>query len=79
MRSPQITEGMKFAAARAIAAIVPDKELNEDYIIPSVFNRKVAHAVASAVADEAHKSGLAGPEEHHVGFGSERKRAPRTD
>ena len=55
------------AAARAIAAIVTDDELHEDYIIPSVFNRDVAPAVAAAVADEARASGtaLAGSE---VGF-----------
>ena len=38
------------AAAHAIADIVPDDELREDYIIPSVFNRDVAPAVAAAVA-----------------------------
>jgi malate dehydrogenase (oxaloacetate-decarboxylating) len=54
-----ITERMKTAAARAIAAIVTDDELREDYIIPSVFNRDVAPAVASAVASEARSSGLA--------------------
>jgi malate dehydrogenase (oxaloacetate-decarboxylating) len=53
VRAPQITEGMKMAAARAIAEIVPDDDLREDYIIPSVFNRAVAPAVAAAVAAEA--------------------------
>jgi malate dehydrogenase (oxaloacetate-decarboxylating) len=67
VRAPNITESMKMAAARAIAAIVTDQELHEDYIIPSVFNRDVAPAVAAAVADEARASGtaLAGSE---VGF-----------
>jgi malate dehydrogenase (oxaloacetate-decarboxylating) len=67
VRAPDITESMKMAAARAIAAIVTDEELREDYIIPSVFNRDVAPAVAAAVADEARASGtaLAGLE---VGF-----------
>jgi malate dehydrogenase (oxaloacetate-decarboxylating) len=67
VRAPAITESMKMAAARAIAAIVTDEELHEDYIIPSVFNRDVAPAVAAAVADEARASGtaLAGSE---VGF-----------
>ena len=55
VRAPQITEEMKMAAARAIAAIVPDDELREDYIIPSVFNREVAPAVAAAVAEEARR------------------------
>jgi malate dehydrogenase (oxaloacetate-decarboxylating) len=67
VRAPDITESMKMAAARAIAEIVADEELREDYIIPSVFNRDVAPAVAAAVADEARASGtaLAGSE---VGF-----------
>jgi malate dehydrogenase (oxaloacetate-decarboxylating) len=50
---------MKTAAARAIADIVSSDELREDYIIPSVFNRDVAPAVAAAVADEARDSGMA--------------------
>jgi len=67
VRARAITEEMKMAAARAIAAIVEDDELREDYIIPSVFNRDVAPAVAAAVADQARASGtaLAGQE---VGF-----------
>jgi malate dehydrogenase (oxaloacetate-decarboxylating) len=67
VRAPSITEEMKMAAAQAIADIVPAEELREDYIIPSVFNRDVAPAVAAAVADEARSSGmaLAG---HEVGF-----------
>ncbi len=64
VRAPAITEDMKMAAARAIAAIVDESELREDYIIPSVFNRDVAPAVAAAVADQARAAGtaLAGPE-----------------
>jgi malate dehydrogenase (oxaloacetate-decarboxylating) len=67
VRAPTITEEMKMAAARAIAAIVDESELREDYIIPSVFNRDVAPAVATAVAEEARAAGtaLAGQE---VGF-----------
>ena len=49
---------MKEAAARAIASIVTDEELSEDYIIPDAFNEKVAKAVAKAVADEAVRSGI---------------------
>ena len=69
VRATAITESMKTAAARAIAEIVTDDELREDYIIPSVFNRDVAPAVAAAVAREARASGTAeaGAE---VGFGS---------
>ncbi len=59
---------MKTAAARAIAAIVADDDLREDYIIPSVFNRDVAPAVAAAVAEEARASGLAAAGAE-VGFG----------
>jgi malate dehydrogenase (oxaloacetate-decarboxylating) len=67
VRAPAITEQMKMAAAHAIAAIVDDSELREDYIIPSVFNRDVAPAVAAAVAEQARSAGtaLAGQE---VGF-----------
>ena len=57
-RATAITEPMKEAAARAIASIVTDEELSEDYIIPDAFNEKVAKAVAKAVADEARKSGI---------------------
>jgi malate dehydrogenase (oxaloacetate-decarboxylating) len=60
VRAAEITERMKTAAARAIADIVSGDELREDYIIPSVFNREVVGAVASAVADEARESGQAG-------------------
>ncbi len=59
VRAPTITEEMKMAAARAIAAIIDESELREDYIIPSVFNRDVAPAVAAAVAEEARADGLA--------------------
>ncbi|HEU4975869.1 MAG TPA: NAD-dependent malic enzyme [Baekduia sp.] len=57
VRAPQITEPMKMAAARAIAEIVPERELRESYIIPSVFNRDVAPAVAEAVSAEARRAG----------------------
>ncbi|HEY4452143.1 MAG TPA: NAD-dependent malic enzyme [Solirubrobacteraceae bacterium] len=59
VRAPHITEEMKMAAARAIAAIVDESELREDYIIPSVFNRDVAPAVAAAVAEQARAGGVA--------------------
>src|SRR5664280_1928650 len=59
VRAPTITEEMKMAAARAIAAIVDESELRDDYIIPSVFNRDVAPAVAAAVANEARADGTA--------------------
>jgi malate dehydrogenase (oxaloacetate-decarboxylating) len=59
VRAPTITEDMKMAAARAIAAIVDESELRDDYIIPSVFNRDVAPAVAAAVAEQARAAGTA--------------------
>ena len=55
-RVSEITDDMKLAAARAIASIVPDAELRDDYIIPSVFNRAVAPAVAAAVVERSRAS-----------------------
>ena len=57
-RATDITEDMKVAAAKAIASIVKDDELNEEYIIPDAFNKEVAKAVADAVAECARKSGV---------------------
>ncbi|HEV7886500.1 MAG TPA: malic enzyme-like NAD(P)-binding protein, partial [Acidimicrobiales bacterium] len=54
----QITEGMKLAAAQAIAAAVPDEELSSGYIVPSVFNKRVVELVASAVAEAAVVDGV---------------------
>jgi malate dehydrogenase (oxaloacetate-decarboxylating) len=68
VRAGAITEQLKRAAARAIAEIVADDELREDYIIPSVFNRDVAPAVAAAVANEARTSGTAAAAGNEVGF-----------
>jgi malate dehydrogenase (oxaloacetate-decarboxylating) len=59
VRAPSITEEMKMAAARAIAEIIDESELSEDYIVPSVFNRDVAPAVAAAVAEQAREGGTA--------------------
>jgi malate dehydrogenase (oxaloacetate-decarboxylating) len=59
VRASKITEEMKVAAAHGIASVVSDEELAEDYIVPSVFNRDVSQAVASAVATEAERSGIA--------------------
>jgi malate dehydrogenase (oxaloacetate-decarboxylating) len=56
-RATAITEEMKLAAARGIAGTVQDDELDEDYVIPSVFNRDVAREVASAVREVAERSG----------------------
>jgi malate dehydrogenase (oxaloacetate-decarboxylating) len=59
VRASEITSEMEVAAARAIAAIVKSEELEADYIVPSVFNREVAPAVAEAVAEAAERSGVA--------------------
>jgi malate dehydrogenase (oxaloacetate-decarboxylating) len=59
VRASTINEEMKLAAARAIASVVSDDELDPEYIIPSVFNRDVASAVATAVAEAAQASGVA--------------------
>ncbi|MCL6633047.1 MAG: NAD-dependent malic enzyme [Alicyclobacillus herbarius] len=58
-RASDINEAMKLAAAQAIASCVRDDQLNEQYIIPSVFNRHVVKAVSRAVAEAAYKSGVA--------------------
>lgn len=58
-RARRVTEEMKLAAAEAIANLIKPSELNEDYIIPSVFDRRVAEVVAQAVAREAYRCGVA--------------------
>lgn len=55
VRAKGVDKEIFFAAANAIAKIIKDEELNEDYIIPSIFNRKVAQAVSQAVAEKAKK------------------------
>jgi malate dehydrogenase (oxaloacetate-decarboxylating) len=57
--APRITEQMKLAAAQGIADVVAEEDLSEDYIIPSVFDRDVAPAVAKAVVEEARRDGIA--------------------
>jgi malate dehydrogenase (oxaloacetate-decarboxylating) len=59
VRAREINEPMKLAAAHAIAGIIPEDHLTEDYIVPSVFDRRVVRAVARAVAAAAHDSGVA--------------------
>jgi malate dehydrogenase (oxaloacetate-decarboxylating) len=54
-----INEEMNLAAAQAIAAVIGPEELNEEYIVPSVFNRAVAEQVAHAVAEAALRTGVA--------------------
>ena len=59
VRANDINEEMKMAAARALADLISDDELNEDYIIPAAFDPRVGPAVAKAVAEAARKSGVA--------------------
>src|SRR5439155_21163444 len=59
VRAREINEPMKLAAARAIAGVIPEDHLSEDYIVPSVFDKHVVRAVARAVARAAHESGVA--------------------
>ncbi len=59
VRARGVNEEVKIAAAKAIAHVVKDDELHEDYIIPSIFDKKVVSAVAHAVAEAAKKTGLA--------------------
>jgi malate dehydrogenase (oxaloacetate-decarboxylating) len=58
-RASRINEAMKLAAAHAIAEIIGPDELHPDYIIPSVFDRRVAEAVAAKVEDAAYETGVA--------------------
>jgi malate dehydrogenase (oxaloacetate-decarboxylating) len=59
VRAREINEEMKLAAAEAMAGVISDEELSEDYIIPSVFDKRVAPAVAEAVAETAKEPGVA--------------------
>ena len=59
VRASDINEEMKMAAAMAIANLISDEELNEDYIIPAAFDPRVGPAVAKAVAEAARASGVA--------------------
>ena len=59
IRAKGVNEEVKIAAARAIAYSVKDDELIEDYIIPSIFDKKVVVAVAHEVAEAAKRTGIA--------------------
>jgi malate dehydrogenase (oxaloacetate-decarboxylating) len=61
----EINDEMLFAAAKAIASIVAENELSEDYIIPSVLNRKVPEKVAYSVKEAAIHTGVARPEQRY--------------
>ena len=59
VRASDINEEMKMAAAMALAGLISDEELNEDYIIPKAFDPRVGPTVAKAVAEAARASGVA--------------------
>ena len=59
VRASDINDEMKIAAAKAIASLVSDEELNADYILPKAFDPRVKDAVAKATAEAARKSGVA--------------------
>ena len=59
VRAKDINDEMKLAAAKALADLITDEELSEDYIIPKAFDKRVGKAVAKAVADAARETGVA--------------------
>ncbi len=60
VRARDINDDMKIAAAKAIAGLISEEELTEEYVIPAAFDERVGKAVAEAVAKAARKSGVAG-------------------
>ncbi|MFQ5734514.1 MAG: NAD-dependent malic enzyme [Planctomycetaceae bacterium] len=67
VRASEITQGMTIAAAHAIAGVIPRQQLHRDYIVPSVFDRRVVQSVANAVAEAAIEEGVARCERPAVG------------
>lgn len=59
VKASKITEDMKLAASYALASLVLNEELNEDYILPSALDKRVAKTVAKAVAKKAKETGIA--------------------
>ena len=59
IRASDINEEMKLAAAQALAGLISDEDLRDDYIIPQAFDPRVGPAVAKAVAEAARRSGVA--------------------
>lgn len=59
VRATDITEEMKLAASRAIASLITPEELNEEYIIPSPFDKRVCSVVAKEVGRVAREQGIA--------------------
>ena len=69
-RASPINEEMKLAAANAIAGIISENELHPEYIVPSVFDKRVAEAVADGVEEAAYKTGVA-RRERSAGVGND--------
>ena len=65
-RASRINEEMKLAAAQAIASIITPEELHPEYIVPSVFDKRVAEAVAREVEEAAYRTGVARRERAHA-------------
>lgn len=59
VRAKEVNYEIKLAAAYAIASAVDEKDLSEDYIVPSIFDRKVVEGVSAAVIEAAHRTGAA--------------------
>lgn len=59
VRASDINDEMKMAAVGALASLVPDNELSAEYILPRAFDKRIAPAVAKAVAEAARCSGVA--------------------
>lgn len=64
-RASAVNDEMKLAAARAIAGVISENELHEDYIVPSVFDKRVTRAVARAVVEAAWQTGVSRREVKH--------------
>ncbi|UQZ89421.1 NAD-dependent malic enzyme [Deltaproteobacteria bacterium Smac51] len=63
VRATCVTDGMKEAAARGLAAVIQESELRPDYVLPDAFDPRVAGVVAAAVAEEAVRAGV-----HRINF-----------
>jgi malate dehydrogenase (oxaloacetate-decarboxylating) len=58
-RARKMNEEMMLAAARALAEVIPEEDLSEDYVIPSAFDERIVGTMAEAVAEAARESGSA--------------------
>ena len=59
VRAKQINDEMKLAASEALANLISKEQLNEEYILPSIFDKRVVSVVAKAVEEAAYKTGVA--------------------